>query len=469
MNPTKQRLIRLIALAGIVAIFTGVWSLAGYKPRLRLDNRALAPLAFTPNGDVLAAGTLVQDGLLSKPESPVRFLNSTNGADAEPPLTTSVATEVGKLRIGRAIIRAEFSPDGRLLAVLQQHHDIKLLHELELVVFSRQSRERIVNIPVPYHTNAADNSSTMPRSFFSPDSKWLLWVDYPFPERLVHVWDLASGKEAYTLPNVCYPVVSPDSAMIATTQFWRTRDKEPFAIQIWDIRSGALRQTLPLHGTSEGWSPWPSFSPDSRLLAVNSRDDNGKQTAEVFETATWKRMFFQQGAWSPHLLSDAKTLVAVKNRDVQLWDTEKWKLKGKYEFKLGLHWDNGQEITPEPVAIPNKPMVIVADYYPTVTVPLFRGLANTFGLNAFGSQHLTFIDGTSGRRQSVVLHHDSLVSGAIFAPDGSKAAFGSISGSLSLWDIPPRKSLTPLLRAIAVAVVGFALVYKLIRRRTVKE
>lgn len=462
-NPSRQRLLWLIALLGIIAICIGAWTWAGYEPHLRLDNQKLAPLAFTPQGDVLAAGTHIQDGMNFKPVSPVRFLRSADGTEAEPPLTTLVVPLQGNPPIPREIIRTEFSPDGKLIAVLQEHHDFNRPDELELLVFARDTREPLAIIPVPHTANAADKASALPRGLFSPDSKWLLWVEYPFTGRSVKVWDLAGKKEAYTLPKVCYPVVSPDSTLIATTHFWRTLGKEPFAVQLWDIHTGALRQTLPLQGTSEGWKRWPSFSPNGRLLAVNSRDNNGKQIVEVFETTTGKRVF-QQDAWSPHLLPDGKTLVTVKDNDVQLWDTSNWTLRGKSDFRLGKHWENGQDIPPEPIAIPGKSIVMVADYYPSFRSPTLTWLGDTLKLNAFGSHQITFVDGPSGQRQAVVLHHDSLLSNVVFSPEGSKAALGGIHGSLSLWEIPPHKSHTVILWAAALGTIVIGLALVLLRR-----
>lgn len=466
MPTGRQRLLWLLALVGIIAIGWLAWALAGYEPQLRLENQKLAPLAFTPKGDVLAAGTFVQDGLSLLAVSPVRFLRSTDGSEAEPPLETFVASPEEKPPIPRQILRAEFSPDGKMLAVLQEHHEFRRRDEIELIVFARDTRERLLTVSVPYPANAADKSSTIPYHLFSPDSKWLLWVEYAFPERAVKVWDLTSKKEAFTLPKVCYPVVSSDSTLIATTHFWRTLGKEPFAVQLWDIRTGALRQTLPLLGTSEGWKRGPSFSPDGRLLAVNSRDNNSKQIVEVFDTTTGKRVF-QQDAWSPHLLSDGKTLVTVKNNDVQRWDTTNWTLLGKIEFQLGKYWDNGSDISPEPVTIPGKTIVMVSNYYPTVRSPYLRWLGEKLKLNTFGSHEVTFIDGQSGQRQSIAIHNDSMLSSAVFSPDGNRAAFGTITGSMSLWEIPPRKSFVAVVWAVVLGVIVVGVTLLWLRRTTV--
>jgi WD40 repeat protein len=467
MPTGRQRLTLLLALVCIVSIGGLAWALAGYEPQLRLDNKKLVPLAFTPKGDVLLVGTQVQDGLSLQSVSPVRFLRSADGTEAEPPLETFVAPKDENPPIPRQILRAEFSPDGKLLAILQDHHDFKRREEIELIVFVRDTRERLLTIAIPYVLNAADKASTIPHHLFSPDSKWLQCVEYPFPDRTVKVWDLNNKKEAYSLPKVCYPVISPDSTLIATTQFRRTLGKDPFAVELWDLRTGTLRQTLPLQGTTEGWKRSPSFSPDGRLLAVNSRDSNSKQTVEVFDITTGKRVF-QQDAWSPHLLSDGKTLVTVKNNDVQRWNTTDWSLQGKSEFKLGKHWDNGSDLSPEPAAIPGKPIVMVSNYYPTVRSPYLRWLGQKLKLNTFGSHEVTFIDGPSGQRQSIAIHHDSILSSAVFSPDGNRAAFGTIAGSMYFWEIPPRKSFTAVVWAVVLGVIVVGLALLLLRRGTVK-
>ncbi len=467
--PTKRpRYPWLFALVGILAIGGLAWAMAGYEPQLRLEKKKLGPLAFTPKGDVLLAGTLVEDGLAILTVSPVRFLRSADGSEAEPPLETFVAPPEEKPAVPRQIHRAEFSPDGKMLAILQDHHEFKRREEIELIVFARDTRERLLSVAIPYPVNAADKHNAIPHHLFSPDSKWLLWVEYPFPERSIKVWDLTSKKEAYTLPKVCYPVISPDSTLIATTQFNRTLGKEPFAVQLWDIRTGTLRQTLPLQGTSEGWRPWSSFSPDGKLLAASSRDTNGNQWVEVFETTTGKRVF-QQDAWSPHLLADGKTLITVKNNDVQRWNTTNWTLQGKSEFKLGRHWENGSDISPEPVAIPGKPIVMVSNYYSTTQSRYLRWLAEKLKLNTFGVHEVTFIDGPSGQRQSIAIHHDSILSSAIFSPEGNQAAFGTIAGSMYLWEIPPRKSYIAVVWACVLGVIVVGLALLLFRRGTSSE
>lgn len=459
-NSESWRLAKLISVVTLVIGLAAVtWFISGYGPLLQLKSRPMMPLAFTPRGDVLATGELVQDGLSLKPVSPIRFLNSVNGVEVGPPFPTLSPPLDGNPLIPREILHAEFSPDGSLLAVLQEHHDFKRIEELELIVFVRATQERLINVSIPYSSSAADKACTLPRTLFSPDGKWLLCVEYSFPERSVRVWDLQSGTEKYTLSKLCYPVFSPDSIMIAMTQYWRTRGDEPFAVQLVDVQTGALRRTINLQGTSEGWCPWPSFSPNGELLAVNSRDGKGKQTVEVFETASGTRVF-QQEAWSPHLLSNGRTLVTVKNQDVQLWDIDSWTLRGNNRFELGTHWANGAEMSPEPVLISGSPLVAVFDCKPTSNASFLPWLGKKFQLNAFGSQRVALIDGTSASRQLVVLHNDLFLRNPVWSPDGSRMAIGSVNGTLSVWAVPPRKSLVPLLCAsavvILVATIGFA-------------
>jgi WD40 repeat protein len=469
-KPSGNLLVRLISLAVLLLLVTAAWFLAGYSPLIRIENQALSPLAFTPNGNVLAVGTLVPDGLMPKPVSPVRFINSVNGAEVETSLSTRDPQQPDTPVVHREIIRAEFSPDEKLLTILQEHPDIRSQDKLELVVFARTKREQLIKIPIPFARSAADHNRMLPTSFFSPDSKWMLWVEYPFPECSVRVWDLENGKVACTLPKVCNPIFSPDSKTLATIQYWRLPVKESFAVQLWDIPTGALRKTIPLKGVSEGWSPQPSFSPDGRLIAVGSRGAGGDQYVEVFEIETGDRVF-QQESWSPQFLADGKTLVTVKDSDVQIWDTATWTLRLKSNFNLGKHWASGQDITPQPIAIPSKPLLMISDYYPAFTSPILRWIGKTFQLNEFGSHRVTLIDATSGRRQPVVFHDTSLTSKLVLSSDGSKMGLGDISGSIAILPIPARKSLTAVITALALGTVIILLTRlpKLLRRRNAWE
>lgn len=455
-NSKSWRFVKLFAIVAVVTgLATATWSISGYEPLWQLTNRPMMPLAFTHRGDVLATGELVQDGPSLKPVSPIHFFNSVNGTEVEPPLATLSAPNVGSPPIPREILFAEFSPDGRLLAVLQEHQDINA-NDLELIVFERETGERLISDSIPYARLAADKASTFPSTLFSPDSKWLLCVEFPLPERSVRVWDLESGEQSSTLSKVCYPVFSPDGSMIATTQYFRTRGDEPFAVQLWDVRTGAIQKTIRLQGSSEGWSPWPSFSPDGKLIAVNSRDDSGKEVVEVFETASGKRVF-QREAWSPHLLSDGRTLLTVENQNVQLWDIENWRLRENSRFEMGKHWATGAEMSPEPLLISGKPLVAVFDDYPATNSSMLQWLAKNVKLNAFGTQRVTLIDGTSARRQSVVFHDELFLRNPVWSPEGSKMAIGSMNGTLSVWEIPPRKSFVPLVCALAVVVLVVAM------------
>jgi len=299
-NPSVRSTIAVVCGIGIVF---GGWYFSGYPPVVRIKGQALSALAFTPDGNVLATGTLTP-GPRGYVTSPIRFLSSVDGADVKPSLNTDLIPDSDQFSSSPEISHTEFSPNGKLLAVLQDKYEQKRKNISDLMMFAWEKGELLFTIPV--RKNLGTRFSTVPARFFSQDSKWLMWMEEgPVDELLVRVWDLENGKEAYVLRNAVHPVFSLDSTTLATIRLpVKFGIEEPFTVQLWDLRSGTLRQTLPLKGSGYGgWRPIPSFSPDGRLLAENSAGNGGEQTVEVYETATSKRVF-QLDAWSGQLLAD---------------------------------------------------------------------------------------------------------------------------------------------------------------------
>ena len=445
---------RVIALAVVVAILACAWFSRGYEPRLRIKGQALKALAFSPAGDVLAVGSLAGGGsFLGAPTTPIRFLSVLDGTEAQPALPTTNQYPV-------SVVQAGYSPDGKLFGVLQTH----AYNELELTVFDLATRTRIGAQLVPYIDNVGSGPDGTVTFRFAPDSNFVVtdgqvMRNRAFSHRTVAVWDVAARKERFALEKAGFPEVSPDSRLLATIadpppNVYGTKG----SLKLWNTQSGKLERAMEIPGAAR---VWPAFSPDGKLVAVNTGD-----TTEVFETAAGKRVF-EHKCWTPRFLLDGKMLLTVWGRDVQLWDTATWQLKQSHTFHLGHHWSNVDPLIPRPQVLGSRPLIAVFNFNSGRHGSVLRWLGRTAHLNAFGSHQIFLIDATTGTRQTIHLHAGWMSGFPLWSADGTGAAIGFAEG-VELWDFPPRRSLVApccaAALAIATAVVLVALRWRKKRR-----
>ncbi len=123
------------------------------------------------------------------------------------------------------------------------------------------------------------------------------------------VWDVATGKEVYTLPHadfVDFVTYSPDGTHILTHAWDST-------LKLWDARTGKEVFTLQNIGMPV------SYSPDGQTLLVASRADN---TAKLLDARTGKELasfggvqFIQNANYAPN----GQRLAIGSNSEVTIW------------------------------------------------------------------------------------------------------------------------------------------------------
>jgi WD40 repeat protein len=432
----------VLALAVGIGVVAATWNYSAREPVFHAPGSRWVPICFTPDGEILAAAMATPQDGLEPPGGPIHLLRATDLTSTGPPIETP-AGEMDQRKYHPPLETVEFSPHGDLLAVLQRDRKARLdLLELHLIRLPEGEVWKSFSIPYDrWHKRGG-----IADRLFCNNGGLLAWHELAERRHMVRVWDVAESRERFAVDGVTYPVLSPDGSLLAAVEPYNGGG---ISCRLYDARDGQLVRSLVLDGDDAGWQPWPKFSPDGRLLAVNCRSSTGKGPAvRVFEVASGKSVL-DAAEWSPHFVA-GPTLVTVKDDSVLFRSTQTWQVVAQAKFSLGLHWDSGSPISPEPAPLPGPPAAIVYDYYPTGDGLLPR-LGRFLHLRHDGGHRANWIDATSGQVTRFTAA-EGLMMRMVVSPDGRRLAVQGSSG-LAIWELPPQRSWVPAATVLGLFVV----------------
>ncbi len=289
--------------------------------------------------------------------------------------------EGAKARIGKGWIdKIEYSPDGRLLAVVSSIgiwlYDAHTGQELDLLMA---------------HTERVQSMA------FSPDGKTLVSGN---SDSTIHLWDTQTHTLRKTFKGHTKPVLSVVFSSDGTSLASGSKDN---TICLWDVQTGKLQKTLKGH-TNAVLSVM--FDPKGETLASGGKDNTFRlwdvETGTLKETNLVESAEIRRMRFSP----DGKTLAAWDWGTIHLWDVG----TGVIDKTLNRH-ERG----------------VVYDI-------AFNPDGKTFA-SAMGNGTVSLWHTQTGEQHRILMGHKDFVLSVAFSPDGKTLTSGGFDGTLRWWDL----------------------------------
>jgi Tol biopolymer transport system component len=220
-------------------------------------------------------------------------------------LNAATAAPTRRIRTDKVVHHPAFSPDGRTVYAITE----KVVHGWDVKTGREVMRGERNAGEVVYHV------------LVSPDGRYVATADKVFTdmqrENAIQVWDAATGEVVlstdgcHARPHIAF---SPDGRRFAAVRPAVEPGKPAHEVCVWDLATRQVTAAVP------GYDGQPAFSPDGRTLAV-SRDD----AVVLLELATrqLRHAFKHHGPVEPAVVwrADGRVLAAASSEaPVYLWD-----------------------------------------------------------------------------------------------------------------------------------------------------
>ncbi len=391
-----------------------IWS----SPMNTHHKGAVTGVAFNQDGSLLASGG---------EDSAIRLWDVSSGEmlvalEGHSDIVTSVA----------------FSPDGSRLATASMDDTMKLWDVAtgtELVTIDKHSEVVRGEAEVLSHVTSVA---------FSPDGSRLASGAC---DKMVKLWDVATGEELTTLPGHEWGVISvafsPDGSLLASLG-------EDGTVKLWDVKTDV--ELAPLQMPSEGVTS-VAFSPDGSRLATGGHDVKLWDLVSGEELTTFKGHSSKVNsvAFSP---DGSRLATGSGDQTVKFWDVE----TGKELARLQGH----SNLVTSVAFSPDGSRLASASADQTVklwNIATGKELASLEGHSSFvscvvlspdgsclasGGHNVKLWDVATGKELASLKEHSSIVTSVAFSPDGSRLASGLADATVKLWDVASGKELDTL-------------------------
>ena len=394
-----------------------LWNASTRKKAQELagHNNSILSITFSPNGKLLASGS----------------------EDGTAPWDLDTSKETRKLEGHLVTVRSVvISPDGKTLASSSDHIDgvirlwsvasgketgrLRTEEGGSKLVFSPDGKTLISGNSKPIVWDLATGKPVrrMERKTWvlgialSPDGKTLASGGY---DRIVHLWDVATGKEIRLFGG--------HRGAVRTIVFRRGGEEvitgaEDGAALRWDVRTGKETHKIVVRETGT-----VTPSPDGKLLLCRPAPQHPQEDSVLWETAAGKQLHVleqvcESGGWA---FSPDGKLLATASRDgsVVLWDVTKGVKVGRIPDQKEA-WPSSLAFSPD-----GKTLALGTD-----------------------SGNVSLWDTASGKRIRQLVGRGYPIGGVAFAPDGRTLAAVDDTASIRLWNAAHGQGAPHLERAL---------------------